>query len=233
MRAKVLSAATLCTLLSAPALAQEPPPPAGGEMPPPSSPPPVAAGGAAMAAGFGEQGQIALSVDLPFTNSAPQLAIVRESQSMGGSSTTVVAIAPSADYFVIPNLSIGGIIGVATGSTDVGGGVSADTTKFIISPRIGYVVRLADSLSLWPRLGIQYVHTSLSSGGQSATESSVPLIVDVPVLWHPVPHFFMGAGFLVATELTNSGSSGGVSMDQPKTTDIGLEAMIGGYFGGT
>ena len=222
MRTRSLSGVALFTLFSIPALAQEPP----------AAPAP----NRSAMGDFGSAGQIAISVDLPFTAGAPQLSIIHESRSNGGGSQTAISIAPAADYFIIPNLSIGGIIGVATGTTFVDAGVvtiSGDTTTFIIGPRIGYVLRLTDQLSFWPRLGIEYLHESISTGGNDVSGSKVPLIVDAPVLWHPAPHFFVGAGLLFSTDLSSSVSSGNLSMDASKTTRIGLEAMIGGYFGGT
>jgi hypothetical protein len=212
---KTLSALALCTLSSAVAFAQEPPPRAR----------------AAWAA-LGSPGQLAVSVDLPFTNSAPQLSIIHESQSMNGGSQTNIAIIPSADYFIIPNLSIGGIIGVATGTSAVAN-VSGDSTTFVVGPRIGYVIPFAEQFALWPRLGVEYIHTSISAVGGDVTVSSVPLILDVPVLWEPAAHFFLGAGLLVATELSRSASGGNLSVDLPKTTDVGLEVLIGGTFGGS
>lgn len=231
MRTKVLSAAALFTLFSTAALAQEPPPPPAGEMPPPTAPPPVAApgGGAGV---FGSQGQISVSVDLPFTNGAPQFFLFHESVSMDGPSQWNFALAPAGDYFIAPNISIGGIIGISHGSVDFGGGYSGSGTGFAIGPRVGYVFNLTDQVSIWPRAGIQYLYQSTTVAGMDGSASAVPLVVDVPVLWHPASHFFLGAGFLLSTQLSNSVSAGGLSMDQPKTTDIGIDAMIGGYWGG-
>src|SRR5437764_10791819 len=149
---KTLSDLSLCTLSSDVAFAQEPPPPA--------APPPARA---AWSGGLGAPGQLAISVDLPFGNSAPQLAIVHESRSMGGGSETDILIAPSADYFVIPNLSIGGIIGVGTG-TRTFGNLTGDATIFEIGPRVGYVIPLADQIVVWPRLAIEYIHASVDNG---------------------------------------------------------------------
>jgi hypothetical protein len=213
---KALSALALCTLSSAVAFAQEPPPA------------PLPAPARSAWAALGSPGQLAISVDLPLTSSAPQLSIIHESSSMNGGSETDIRIAPSADYFVIPNLSIGGIIGVETG-TGTFANLSGDATTFVVGPRVGYVIPLADQVAVWPRLGIQYIHTSVDNGSYS----HVPLILDVPVLWQPAAHFFLGAGLLFSTDLSSSISSGNVSLDVSKTTDVGLEAMIGGTFGGT
>ncbi len=207
--------------LSLPALAQEPPP--GGEMPPPPPPPPTPTA----SGGMGSQGQIVISSDIPFLSTSPVFYVLRTSQSgVNGMpappSSTSIVIAPSADYFVAPNISVGATVGFQNAN---------DATTFGISVRGGYSIMLTDVISVWPRLGIGYVHASSDmTGGGSA--SSVPLIIDVPVLWHPASHFFLGAGLLFATELSSSASGGGVSVDLPKTTNFGVTTMIGGYFGG-
>jgi hypothetical protein len=213
------------------AMAQEPPPaPAATEPPPATTPPPAAPSGPAGTGEFGSLGQIVVSVDLPFMNEGPQLAIVHESTSMGGSSSTAIAIQPSLDYFVAPHISVGGQIGIAHGSADIGAGYgSATVTAFGVEVRGGYQLALTDSVSLWPRLGIGYTHNSYSSGGMDASGYELDLFVSVPVLWHPASHFFLGAGPALSTQLINKVES----MDQGKTTDIGLTALIGGYFGGT
>ncbi|HXU64995.1 MAG TPA: outer membrane beta-barrel protein [Polyangia bacterium] len=219
----------ITALMMAPAfsaLAQEPPPPAATEPPAATAPAPVAAAPAmAGTGGFGSLGQIAISVDLPFTNEAPQLALVHRSVSMGGGSDTYFAIRPSADYFVAPNISVGGQIGYTHGTTTA---VGQDLNVFEIEIRGGYNLWLNDQFSIYPHLGIEYAHISSSYGGMSASGYAIPLIVTVPVLWHPAPHFFLGLAPTLTTELAVKFQS----IDQPKETDIGVSAVIGGYFGG-
>lgn len=229
----------ITALLLAPAFQAaraEEPAPAATEPPPATTPAPAAApAGAAMGAAtgdFGSQGQIAVSVDLPFRNEAPELAIVHQSNSMGGGSTTDIAIQPSLDYFVAPHVSVGGQIGIEHGSADItilGTSSSLTVTRFGIEVRGGYELGLNDSVSLWPRLGIGYDHNSFSGGGSDSSGYDIALLVSVPVLWHPASHFFLGAGPSLATQLVNK--VGGQS--QSKATDVGLTALIGGYFGGT
>jgi hypothetical protein len=228
MRARALILAVSVTLPAA-AFAQD------AEAPPSSAPPPTAYAPPPRApdapALFGDQGQFAIAADLPLMNGAPQFAIVHESQSMGGPSTTTYEIAPSADYFVAPNLSVGGLLEVAKATEDVGG-TNVDLTIFAVEGRIGYNIPLSDLVSIWPRVGIAYAHGSGTVLGTSVTVSTVPLVVDVPLLIHPAPHFFLGPGFLFDTELSATASAAGTSADVPKTTHIGAELLIGGYFGG-
>jgi hypothetical protein len=214
--------------LPATALAQdaEPPPPP----PAPTAPyaPPPAAGGLQ----FGRQGQMVFAIDLPLANTGPQFGIIHQTQSMGGPSTTLYRIAPSADFFVIPNLSLGALLDFERQSQDVAG-MNVSVTIFGIAARLGYDIPISDLVSLWPRVEIGYSHGSTDILGNSATLTSIPFVLDIPLLFHPAPHFFIGPGFVFATQLTSSASSGGVSADQPKLTQIGVDLTIGGYFGGT
>ena len=204
---------------SSAAMAQDPPPIDGTQPPPP--PPP---GSISSSTGMGAQGQIVLGADMPFLTTAPIVSIVRTSVSMGGGSSTDIVLAPSADYFIAPSVSVGALVGFASGSA---GGL--DTTTFGLMPRAGFHLNLTDVLSIWPRLGIGYFHTSVSAAAGDASGYTVPLLVEAPVLWHPATHFFIGAGPMVSTELVNKAEGN----DLPKTTNFGITTMIGGYFGGT
>ena len=72
-------------------------------------------------------------------------------------------IAPSADFFVIDHLSIGGLIEVSTTSSvrdrkdNANAGVSSTdqptTTNFTILPRVGWMFGIGDRFGIWPRVG--------------------------------------------------------------------------------
>jgi hypothetical protein len=95
-------------------------------------------------------------------------------------------------------------------------------------PRVGYVVAFSPATYLWPRAGIGYVHQSIgNSSGQSASLYRVPLEVFVPVIFQPVPHFFIGGGIRVSTDLVSKIES----TEGFKTTEIGLLSTIGGTIG--
>jgi hypothetical protein len=230
MMERISGLAALSLMLAVPAMAQDaaPPPPVVETGAPPAptpmpAPMPAAAPAGAMDA-FGSVGQMVISADLPFQNEAPVLVIAHESNSMGGSAT-VVGIQPSLDYFVAPNISVGGEVGIAY--TTLGGGASGSNTVLAVEVRAGYNLPLGDMLSLWPRVSIGYSHSSSSSGGMSSSGYSVPLDVSVPFLFHPGSHFFLGAGPMITTELVNKVE--GVSVG--KSTDYGVQGLIGGYFG--
>ena len=84
-------------------------------------------------------------------------------------------LAPSLDYFLVQNVSIGGLFAIDTqwGSatsktTALFGGQSAQNsstdlpsvTSFTLIPRVGYLLRVNDRLSFWPRVGIGYYQGS-------------------------------------------------------------------------
>jgi hypothetical protein len=217
-----------------PAPAQSPsvtpaPPSALGALPPPSTPgqptPASPARASSGAAGeFGDAGQVVIAVDVPFQNEASQLGFVRSTTM--GSTSTIVLVRPSADYFVTPRVSVGGLIGFARGDVAFGEpGVSSESsiTELMVGVRAGYDVRMTELVSIWGR--IELIYKNLSGGGSG---HELPVVVNVPILLHPAPHFFLGAGPMFSRDLIFR--FGGT--DIPKTTDYGLQGIIGGYIGG-
>ena len=180
-KASFFAALALAMSFAGIAAAQDPP----AYAPPPAAPPMPAA------ITFGLPGQLAISDDI-------QVAVVHTSQSFMGQSVSsnAVQLQPAVDYFVAPNLSIGGQLTIAYSSSDDGAGGSLNQTVLGILPRIGYNIALAPTASIWPRLAFGYVHVSADAGAGTTSLSgySVTLEAFVPVLFHPVPHFFLGAG---------------------------------------
>jgi hypothetical protein len=234
--AAFLAAVTVVTSLARIAAAQEPPdespPPQvqGTEQPPPEAPPPgypPPADNAAPAppalpaavVGLGAAGQIAVSSDL-------DVAVARHSQSIMGSTTksTSIKLWPALDYFAAPNLSIGGQVRI---QFDSGG--DNDVTTIGLLPRIGYNISMGPALSIWPRAGVGYVHTSSNNSGYSASGYTVTFFAFVPLLFEAAQHFFIGGGPYLETDLVSKVQS----RDSYKMTDFGLKATVGGYFGGT
>jgi hypothetical protein len=169
------------------------------------------------AALFGVQGQLAVTDDL-------QLSLLHESVSKGGSSSTQLSFDPSLDYFVAPNVSVGATLIIEhAGASDS----SVSGTSIGLGVRGGYDLRLTNLISFWPQLQLAYLHNSVSSGGMDISGYDIQLAIFAPFLFHPVPHFFVGIGPLFRTDLVSKLDS----MDQGKTTDIGLQSVIGGHFG--
>jgi len=247
---RLLTAVALTTSCAGVAAAQEPPPQQGEAQPPPQgyaqpqqgyaqppqqyapppgyAPPPVYAAPAGYeppppraTVTLGAAGQFAISDDM-------NLIATRYTQTYMGSSIsqTAISLRPAVDVFVAPNLSIGGQLLLGLNSND-----TSDSTTIGVSPRIGYNIPFGSMVSMWPRVSVTYAHfsTSLSSGGPASTGHTFSFFAFVPVLFQPVPHFFIGGGPYVSKDLETKIDS----MDSYKSTYFGLQSTIGGYFGGT
>jgi hypothetical protein len=167
----------------------------------------------------------------------------------GGSSSIAFGVAPAADFFVIPNLSVGGQLlfdyySFGSSSTpSAGGGASGSTsnpstniTVLGIAPRVGYNIRLTDWVSFWPKLYVSYATTSASQSGAdgSSGSNSFTLGLYAPFMIHPAKHVFFGIGPNFLTQLsantTTSGGGASTSTASSKLTEVGLQATIGGWF---
>ena len=213
MKASCLSVLALTMSFAGIAAAQDPPP--AGFAPPP---PPAATGPA-----FGNAGQLVISDDL-------RAGLLYTSFSEGDASETDFQLQPAVDYFVIANLSVGGQLSIRYNTEDAGSGDSIDTTLVGVVPRVGYNIPLGSSASIWPRVALGYVHASISTGVPAVSVSGYSIVLEAfaPFLFHPVPHFFIGGGPIVSTELVSKVED----MEVAKTTNLGLVSTIGGYFGG-
>jgi hypothetical protein len=151
-------------------------------------------------------------------------------------------LAPSLDYFIVQNLSIGGLFAVDTGfgtyesktNTQVvsaGGTNNTSTTNkgdlptvtsFTLMPRVGYLIRINDRLSFWPRVGIGYfsgtnslvsTQATVDSTGKATTTSytqstnvhSLIMQLDVGIIYQITDNVF----FRVAPGVAFSSGGGG------------------------
>jgi hypothetical protein len=161
---------------------------------------------------FGHARQLALSSDVA-------LLIQRSSND-----ATTVQFAPAADYFVIDNFSIGGVI-----LFDYTQAQNVDSTRFSIGPRVGYNIRFTDMVGLWPKLGFSYTHTNISRDVEGSDEdvelsisspgNHISLNLFAPLMFHPVPHFFVGFGPFLDADLSGDN----------KTTTFGGRLTLGGW----
>jgi hypothetical protein len=196
-----------------------------------ADPAPAAAPAAAISGpstDMGQTGNIAIDADFKVA-----LGWVSTSPPMGSSqSTTVIALDPSVDYFISPNLSIGGAVLLQHTNEEIPNSSNSVTaTQIGLAPRVGYVIPVGPQLSIWPRGGLAYTHTTFSvTGSPDETQSVWALVASAPLLYHPVPHFFLGLGPAVRVDLSSSVSAGGTSMDSNKTTSLAIESLIGGWF---
>ena len=123
-------------------------------------------------------------------------------------------LAPSIDYFIAPNISVGGLFAVdhSWGSVEnktqlqTAGGSTFQTseqdlpsvTSFTLMPRVGYFIRVDTRLSFWPRFGLGYfsgsnvVVSESAAGTVSATRSISTLLMqlDVGVIYQITDNVF-------------------------------------------
>jgi hypothetical protein len=153
--------------------------------------------------GVGYAGPVGFSVQSVSEN----LPAANPAQTAGSLTThyTTFWIAPSADYFVIDHLSIGGLIEIAstsssTTTTEFNTSVttSAPTvTNITVLPRVGWMFPVSDRFGIWPRAGLGYsVRTTGSTDPQAApgtsdTFSAFIVDLDVGFLYRINQAFFL------------------------------------------
>ena len=100
---------------------------------------------------------------------------------------------PALDYFVAPNLSVGGQRG-SNASVDKAWHHHARRSACCRASVT--TSRCRPPPSIWPRVGLGYIHTSYDTAAPAQTTSGYtrPLEVFVPLVFQPVPHFFIGGG---------------------------------------
>ena len=135
---------------------------------------------------------------------------------------TTIQFAPAADYFVIDNLSVGGFIGIAYAKAG-----NSDGTRFSVGPRVGYNLPLSNLISIWPKIGLAYAHSSAGYSvrqgnvdiATSTSNDSIALNLFVPVMFHPATHFFVGLGPYLDTDLSGDN----------RVTAYGIKLSVGGW----
>jgi hypothetical protein len=166
--------------------------------------------GAGPARVFGNKMELAISSDASF--------VIQHSSH----SVTSISLAPAADYFVAKNVSIGASLLFDYQHT---GGNSA--TRFGIGPRFGYYVAFSDMVGIWPKIGFSYSYSSrtiaLSGAGTSLEKSNsggaFTLNLFAPIMFTPVPHFFVGFGPFLDADLSGD----------DKITTWGGKLTLGGW----
>jgi hypothetical protein len=179
----ILLLAGASSLPAAPAVAQEPAAPMA----------PVTPRGG----GFGAAGQIAISGELS--------AHFRKHSGDGSE----LGIQPAFDYFIAPNVSVGGVVGLTYAS----GNPSSTTIR--VGARAGYNLNLVDNIGFWPMAGVYFSHFSR----RPDSSNSSFLRVFAPFLYHLVPHLFVGLGPILDLELSGGGGN-----------SYGLESTVGGWW---
>ncbi len=156
------------------------------------------------------------------------------------------------DWVPIRSLTLGGAVWLytqlsASDSLSPPGGPSVSTdqpkvTYWGVAPRIGYVIPLSETISLWPRAGVEYHDVSSSSvngrEGPSVTQWSVEL--EAMLVIFPWKHFGFTVGAtadIPITGKTTSQSQTGTGVAGVATTkvdsamlQIGASAGMLGHF---
>jgi hypothetical protein len=159
------------------------------------------------AAAFGAVGQLALSLGA----TADEHFFFHK-----GGGTWQLQLAPAADYFLAPHLSVGGAVSYYHASGGPGTGVNAaGADKLGLAARAGYALGINERFSFWPLAGLAFDHGSFNHN--SSTNTWFTLYA--PFLFHPAAHFFAGVGPSFRFNLSGSGA-----------TEYGLDSMLGGWF---
>ena len=157
---------------------------------------------------------------------------------------TTFWLAPSADYFVIDHLSIGGLIGVETQSSSVERPINGaatqtfdqpTTTSFTLLPRIGYLFAISDRFGIWPRAGLGFVSRQLTDSDPTdpavtskTTTSGFLIDLDVGFLYRPVEPVFLRLGPELATTLGASHSRTNRGVTQSANAGVLQFGVLGG-----
>jgi hypothetical protein len=158
------------------------------------------------AGAFGTVGQLALSLG------ATSGEYLSYNKSGGG---WTFRLAPAADYFLFPHISLGGLVAYGHGSGGGGTGTTGvSSDSFDIGARAGYALAINDRFGLWPLVGLRLDY--ISAGHASQTDTFLPIYV--PFLFHPAEHFFVGAGPRFDVHLSGHDN-----------TVWGLDTVLGGW----
>ena len=171
---------------------------AGAQDPAPAPAAPSAPAGA-LGQGFGEQGQIVISGDA---------AAHFDKANRAG---WIFEIRPAADYFILPSVTLGAVVGF---------GIDSDENKgFLVGGRAGYSFNVNENLSLWGRAGLSYNRITSPSTipNMTVTNATTALNLSLPIMYHFVPHFF--AAISPYYNLNFSGND-----------SYGFASVIGGWF---
>lgn len=149
-----------------------------------------------------------------------------------GYSFSSIRLKPSAAVFVLPRFSVG--LGLELGHSTISSEPAHQRNtqnELAVRPSIGYAIRLGERFDWWPEIGLRFSERWISVSGDQRWKGrtwGLDVLAAAPVLWRPVPHFFVGVGptwsrsFYADESLPLS----------PSYETFGVMSKIGGYFGG-
>jgi hypothetical protein len=158
--------------------------------------------------GFGAMGQVSIASDFG-------ISFIHFSDA----EFSELDLEPALDYFIAPNLSVGGKV-----RFDYRKNKGGSTSALGLGPRVGYQLPLGDMFSVFPKVGFFFEHVgSSATGAPSTSYNLLSLSIDVPFLWHPVPHFFIGIGPTLFANIAGATSG-------QRDVQFGLVSTVGGFF---
>jgi hypothetical protein len=158
--------------------------------------------GGVSAGNFGAAGQIVFSSD--FSGNI--------GYTSGPRDYFLIDLRPAADYFLKDSFSLGGSILLGTAFQ------SGDNPLVVgVGLRAGYNIPMSGNVSVWPKLGLAVVHSDDYFLVAEGTHLEVTL--NAPFLVHVAPHFFIGGGPGLVTQLGDD-----------TVATLNVSAVVGGYF---
>jgi hypothetical protein len=124
-----------------------------------------------------------------------------------------IDLQPTLQFFTTPNVALGLSLLYVHLSND-----NASTSAYGLAPSLGYALRLGDVVSIFPQASLPFQVTA-ATGRSDQTFIGASLFV--PVLIHPVRHFFIGFGpdFQIS----------GPTDDPLRTPALIVQTVIGGW----
>jgi hypothetical protein len=151
---------------------------------------------------FGSAGQLVISDDLSGSIGYRSVS--------GPGDAFFINLSPAADYFLKDNLSLGGFVTLNTAFRS-----GDDPLTVGLGVRAGYNIPMSSTVSVWPRLGLSVEHTNELLGDRTFLEISLT----APFLVHLAPHFFVGGGPGLITQLGDD-----------TVATLQVSTIVGGYF---
>jgi hypothetical protein len=186
---------------------------------------------------FGDPGQFALLV-------GSRLGISSSSYTNSEAGTFDVALEPAIEYFIVRNVSVGVELDVSHSHSrgyDSFGLIDVDDTLIGAGLHFGLNVPLSRRFSVYPLFMVGFHHieqkwsgTPLS--GIPPSPADRPFTVtrlgpwiqgELPLLFHPVEHFFVGIGPSIYQDFSRADAG---RHYHKQHTDIGADFVLGGYF---
>jgi hypothetical protein len=186
------------------------------------------AGAAAAQERFGQKGTISPSGSVGASYSTTPSGV-------GDFTTYGFSLDPGALFFVVDEVAIGGSVHFARAWFEFPGSPDRSAlSAYGIGPTVGWNIWLGEHVSLFPQ-GTLRVSWQTSTGSDT-TERVITVQAFAPAILHVAPHFFLGLGPTVSRDIDSTFRVGIISpggstvVSSPKTTTIGLQSVIGGWF---